>query len=119
MVAISFDVGEIEVVVCLVEQLRRLRCADRNASARLHFNVEGLMVRRRLRQAVACVRELIDVPHQDIVQLLPPCRLLALHSRLQRNEPEPVALRRVRLSLTPLLHPSMLLILNYLLLQLL
>ena len=49
------------------------------------------MVRRRLRQAVACVRELIDVPHQHIVQLLAHLRLVGLHSCLERNEAEAVA----------------------------
>lgn len=91
MIAVGFDVGEGEPVRRLVEGLRRLGRPDRDAPPRLHFDLQRLMVRRRLRQAVPRVRELVDVPHQHVVQLLSHLRLVCLDSCLEWHEAEPVA----------------------------
>ena len=118
MVAVGLEVVEGEAVVGLVEGLAALGSANRNASARLYFDLEGLVVGGRLGQAVARVGELVDVAHEDVVQLLAHSRRMGLPSGLQGHEPEPISLGRMRSRLRPLLIPP-LLVLHNLLLQLL
>ena len=113
---VSFDWSEIEVVVRLIEQLSCLRCANRNASARLHFNQQGLAVTRRLCQAVPSLPKSTSLPQQCLVQLLtfPPT-----HWSFQSKQTESIGLRCIGLDLASLFYFTMLLIHDYLLLELL
>ena len=91
VVAVCLDVGEGEVGGGLVEGLGGLGCADGNAAAGLDVNLEGLVVGRRLRQAVAGVRKLVDVTHEHVVELLADLGLVGLGGGFMGHEAEAVA----------------------------
>ena len=91
VVAVCLDVGEGEIGGGLVEGLGGLGCADGNAAAGLHVNLEGLVVGRRLRQAVAGVRKLVDVTHEHVVELLADLGLVGLGGGFMGHEAEAVA----------------------------
>lgn len=103
----------------LIESLSGLGSAYWNTSSWLYFNLKRLMVRWWLCQTVTSMRELVDISHQNIVQLLPHLRLVRFDCGLKGYEAESICFGWVGGGLRALFLSASLLVLNYLLFQLL